>query len=383
MVAKTFYGLEGVLADELEALGAGDLETQHRAVKFTGNMELMYRANLALRTALRILKPIYVFKAKHENVLYRKVGEVDWSEYLDVNQTFAIDSVVRSHHFNHSKYVSYKVKDAIADQFRHKTGTRPSVDVENPTVRINVFLYNDVCTLSLDSSGDSLHKRGYRLEKNLAPLNEVLAAGMILLTGWDREGHFIDPMCGSGTIPIEAALLAYNIAPGKNRKEFGFQRWKDYDKKLWERIYREETGKEKDFTHKIMGSDISGKSIDMARENAKRAGVFSKIAFRVQSLERLTPPEEGGLVIMNPPYDKRIRQEDVTEFYKKVGDALKQNFSGYDAWILSANREGLKSVGLRASEKVTLYNGALECKFQKYSLYRGTRKQKKMKDEQS
>ena len=239
LIAKTFMGLEPVLAKELTQLGANDIQIGRRMVSFSGNKELMYRANFQLRTAIRILKPIKHFKAKSADDVYDEVKKIDWSQYLSLDKTFAVDSVVFSDEFRHSKFVAYKVKDAIVDQFRETQGKRPNISVANPDIRLNMHIAEYDCTLSLDSSGESLHRRGYRQESVEAPLNEVLAAGMILMTGWQGDTDFIDPMCGSGTLPIEAALIAHNMAPGLFRKEYAFEKWPDFDKDLFDDIYND------------------------------------------------------------------------------------------------------------------------------------------------
>lgn len=373
-VAKTLFGLENVLSEELKNLGAEDIRILQRAVSFTGNKKLMYEANLKLRTALRILKRVYSFKATTDSELYKKVQDVYWDKFFDETATIAVDSAVSSDYFTHSQFVSQRVKDAIADQFREKTGKRPSVDLENPGFRINIHIYRDDCTLSLDSSGNSLHKRGYRLQMSEAPLSEVLAAGMILLSGWDGKKTFIDPMCGSGTILIEAALFASHIPPGIFREHFGFMNWRDYDNQLWKKTVDDSKEKISLFPGKIAGADISEDAIAIARKNIRNAEFDDDIKLEISGFEKFDPPQEGGVVIMNPPYGERIKQEDILSFYKMIGNTLKQKYSGYDAWILSANLDALKFVGLHPSRKITLMNGPLECKFQKYGIYEGSRK---------
>lgn len=377
MVAKTYSGLEEVLAEELNQLGGQEITIQKRAVLFRGGQELLYRANLYLRTALRILKPIAEFSIENESDLYRKVREIDWSSYLDVDDTLAVNGVLKSNRIRHSKYLALKVKDAIADQFRAKFGHRPSVDVSDPTLRLNVYLFNDRCTVSLDSSGDSLHKRGYRLESNQAPLNEVLAAGMVLLSGWNRRSNFVDPMCGSGTIIIEAALWALNLPPNGQRRTFGFTKWKDFNSKLYKKILEEVPKNRQAFDFEIVGADQSDHALRMAAANIKRAGLEKEITCIKVPFEFFVPPQGGGTLITNPPYGERMKKEGIGEFYERIGDHLKRFFSGYDAWILSANQEAIKRIGLRASRKHTLYNGGLLCKFQKYSMYEGSKKQRK------
>lgn len=376
LIAKTLYGLEPILADEIKRLGVGDIELKNRAVTFYGDQTLLYRANLWLRTALRVLKPIHEFRTRRIEHFYKSFREIDWRRYLDLQTTFAVDSVVGSQYFKHSKYVALKAKDAIVDQFRDRTGRRPSVDVENPDLRINVHIFKDVCTLSLDSSGEALHKRGYRLDKTAAPLNEALAAGLILLTGWDRKSCFIDPMCGSGTLLIEAAAMACQVPPGLHRKKFGFQKWPDYDADLWKKIKQTAAEQAAPFEGLILGSDKSTRAIESARENIKRAQMQSKIELLLKPFEALEAPEPAGMLLMNPPYGTRMKSADIGAFYQMIGDCLKQRFNGFEAWILSANKEALKHIGLRPSKKVTVFNGGLECRFQKYELYAGSKKKK-------
>ncbi len=374
-IAKTFSGLERVLARELEKIGAESVRPAHRIVEFWSDTRGMYKANLHLRTALRILRPIAEFRAKSESEFYQKVKVIDWTQWLEVDATFAIDARVHSSFLAHSKYLALKTKDAIADHFRDRFGRRPSVDVRQPTVRLHVHLSRNRCTLSLDSSGDSLHKRGYRLDANAAPLNEVLAAGLVLLSGWDGSGNFVDPLCGSGTIVIEAALLAQQIPPGLNRR-FGFMSWPDFSPRLWDEIRREALPTEQKAGVRILGSDISEKAIRLAQENARRAGVLKKIECRVAPFEEIEPPSGGGVLITNPPYDERLKIENARKFYQKLGNFFKQKCAHYDAWILSGNLAALKSVGLRPSQKVTLYNGGLESRFVKFKIYPGSQKQK-------
>lgn len=377
LVAKTFKGLENVLAGELTALGAQDVKPMNRAVSFVGDKAMMYKANLWLRTALKILKPIKEFKARNEVELYKGIAQIDWEEYFGVDDTLSINTVVASPYFNHSQFVALKAKDAIVDQFRSKFNKRPSIDTESPTILLNIHLTEDDCSVSIDSSGESLHKRGYRLNSTIAPINEVLAAGMIMLTGWEGNSNFLDPMCGSGTLPIEAALIAYNIPPGIFRKEFGFEKWKDFDADLFESIYNDDENS-REFKHAIVGADISAGAIRIASENVKNAFLTNKIELMVKSFESSLPSDEGGLVIMNPPYGERIKKNNIQEFYQSIGNVLKRNFAGFDVWILSGNKDALEYIGLHPSKKITLYNGAIECKFQKFTIYEGSKKSKKL-----
>ena len=334
LIAKTFMGLEPVLAKELTQLGANDVQIGRRMVSFTGNKELMYRANFQLHTAIRILKPITHFKAKSADDVYEEIKKVDWTEYLDNNKTFAVDAVVFSEEFRHSKFVSYKVKDAIVDQFREKTGQRPNISVANPDIRLNIHIAEDKCTLSLDSSGESLHRRGYRQESVEAPLNEVLAAGMILMTGWEGETDFIDPMCGSGTLLIEAALIAHNMAPGLFRKEFAFEKWPDFDKDLFDEIYNDDS-QEREFTHHIYGYDIDMKAVNTALMNVKAAGLSKDITVARADFKDFTQPTEKSIIVTNPPYGERISTPDLLGTYKMIGERLKHQFLNTDAWVLS------------------------------------------------
>ena len=377
LTAKTFQGLENVLAKELELLGAEDITILKRAVSFSGNKKLLYKSNLHLRTALRILHPIYTFIATNENDLYKKVSEFDWSAYLKLSQTFAIDSVVFSDYFTHSKYVALKCKDAIVDQFRDKTGKRPSIETKTPDVQFNVHVYKDEFTISIDSSGDSLHKRGYRNSQHDAPLNEVLAAGMLLLTGWKKSIPLIDPMCGSGTILMEATMIACNMPPQINRKTYGFMNWNDYEPELWNKVYEDAKSNINKSEINITGGDISRRSIDISKESLIKFGFHRDIRINKTSFLDFYPKSSTGMLIMNPPYGERQKEDDIFSLYKNIGSHLKQNFAGFDAWILSSNKDALKFIGLHPSKKLTLFNGALECKFQKFSLYQGSLKKKK------
>ena len=370
LIAKTFMGLEPVLAKELTQMGANDVEIGRRMVSFTGDKEMMYRANFQLHTAIRILKPIKHFKAKSADDVYEEIKKIDWTEYLGTEKTFTVDSVVFSEEFRHSKFVSYKVKDAIVDQFREKTGKRPNISVANPDVRLNMHIADDKCTLSLDSSGESLHRRGYRQESVEAPLNEVLAAGMILLSGWNGDTDFIDPMCGSGTLLIEAALIARNMAPGLFRKEFAFEKWPDFDADLFDTIYNDES-QEREFNHKIFGYDIDIKAVNTARMNVKAAGLSDIISVEQQDFKEFTQPQNKSIMITNPPYGERISTPDLMGTYKMIGERLKHQFKGNDAWVLSYREECFDQIGLKPSIKIPLYNGSLECEFRKYQMFDG------------
>ena len=370
MIAKTFQGLEEVLAQELTALGANDVEIGRRMVSFSGDKEMMYRANFCLRTAIRILKPIKEFTAKNADEVYEAIKNIVWEDYLDEKKTFAIDSVVFSNEFRHSMFVSYKVKDAIADYFREKTGKRPSVRIHRPDLSINIHIAETKCTVSLDSSGDSLHRRGYRQEAVEAPLNEVLAAGIILQTGWKGETDFVDPMCGSGTLPIEAALIARNIYPGIFRKEFAFERWADFDQELLEEIYNDDS-QEKAFEHHIYAYDNSPGAIEIAAENIKAAGVSKDVTFALRPIQRMEQPEQPTLMVTNPPYGERISSDDLLGLYQVIGERLKHAFIGNTAWILSYREECFNEIGLKPTLKLPLFNGPLECELRQYEIFDG------------
>jgi putative N6-adenine-specific DNA methylase len=370
MIAKTFQGLETVLATELIDLGANNIQIGRRMVSFTGNKELLYRAIFQLRTAIRILMPIKHFRATSADEVYEAVQQIDWTNYLTNKTTFAVDSVVFSQEFRHSKFVAYKVKDAIVDQMREQTGDRPNIRVTNPDLQLHIHIAEYDCTLSLDTSGESLHRRGYRQETVEAPLNEVLAAGIIMLTGWKGECDLIDPMCGSGTIPIEAALIARNIAPGVFRKEFAFEKWVDFDQDLFDSIYNDDS-QEREFNHKIYGYDNNPKANEIAIRNVKAAGLSKEIELKLQPFQQFEQPKEKSIIITNPPYGERISTDDLLGLYKMIGERLKHAFAGNDAWILSYRDECFDQIGLKPSVKIELYNGALECQFRKYQLFDG------------
>jgi putative N6-adenine-specific DNA methylase len=376
IIVTTLSGLEEVLAEELRALDMEFVKVGNRAVSCSGNMRQLYEANLWCRTAIRILKPIRQFKARDEKSLYEQVQKTDWTELMDLSMTFAIDAVVSHSTFEHSLYVSQLTKDAIVDQFRAKTGERPSVDRIRPDVRLNLHMHDNVVTLSLDSSGDSLHRRGYRLQTNVAPLNEVLAAGIIALSGWDKKSPFIDPMCGSGTFLIEAALMAQNMAPGLFRRDpFGFEKWKDYNEQLFELVWNTAEAKAKSAPQaQIIGYDLDEDYVEAARNNIENAGLESIIRVEQANFFETHAPEGHGVVVMNPPYNERIQSDDINLLYKQIGDTLKQSYQGYDAFVFTGNLEAAKNVGLRTSRRVPLYNGSIECRLLKYELYRGSRR---------
>ena len=377
MLAKTFKGLEEVLAKELVELGANDVQIERRAVSFTGDKRMLYMANFCLRTASRILVPIAQFKARHTDDIYEKVKQIDWSEYMTTKMTFQIDATVYSDYFRHSQFVTYRVKDAIVDWWMERGGVRPSVKLTNPDLYLNVHIGGDIVTVSLDSSGESLHKRGYRVANTQAPINEALAAGMLLLAGWNGQGDFYDPMCGSGTLLIEAALIARNIAPGIYRKGFAFEKWANFDADLFEDVYSDDS-REREFTHKIYGSDAGFYAMQTAMKNVESAGLQRDIEvkqIRVQELRLADKDTDGALVMINPPYGERLAQDkDVMNLYKDMGTALKHQFSGATAWIISSNDEALKCIGLRTAKRVRLVNGDLDCWFNQYVLFKGDHK---------
>lgn len=378
MVATTIFGLEEVLANELKNLGAQDVEIGVRNVSFSGDKGFMYKANIALRTAIRILKPIKRFKVFDEDDLYKKLQQIEWERFMDVDNTFAIGAVVNSKNFTtNSHYISLKSKDAIADYFRHKYHKRPNVDVKYPDLKIHVHIQNDLCSVSLDSSGDSLHKRGYRNLTNIAPINEVLAAGLVLLSGYTGDCNFIDPMCGSGTILIEAAMIANNVPANINRKEFGFEKWKDYDEDLFFVIQDSLLKKIRNCHFKIMGFDKAPSAVKKAKENIENANLSEFIGVHHVNFFNSVKEVFGPTIILfNPPYGERL-DIDIKEFYKKIGDTLKHGYPDSTVWFITSNMEALKYVGLRTSKKIPLKNGDLDCRFVRYDMYEGSRKQKK------
>ena len=392
MLAKTFKGLEEVLAQELIELGANDVLIERRAVSFIGDKAMLYKANLCLRTATRVLveisKPRHLVISKGvkpEDALYEAVKAIDWSQFMSADTTFAIDATVYSETFRNSRFVTYRVKDAIADYWQEKEGHRPNVKVTDPDLYVNVHVANETVTVSLDSSGESLHKRGYRVATTEAPISEVMAAGMLLMAGWQGQSDFYDPMCGSGTLLIEAALIARNIAPGVFRQAFAFEKWRDFDAELWSDIYNDDS-REREFTHTIYGSDASFYAIQQATKNIKAAGVQKDIQLkqirleeiRIQSTDRFTDRVQtgnGALVMLNPPYGERLKSnKEMEDLYGAIGTALKHQFAGATAWIISSNAAAMKCIGLKPSKKYHLLNGELDCQFNRYDLFAGKRK---------
>jgi putative N6-adenine-specific DNA methylase len=375
--AKTLKGLEALLAREISALGGKGVEQGNRGVTFYGGRALMYRVNLASRLSLRVLVPLMSFEADHTDALYRKVKQFDWSPYLDNRMTFAIDPVVHSPHFRNSFYAAQKVKDAIADRFREKTSLRPSVNREHPDLLINLHISGKRVNVSLDSSGGSLHRRGYRTGNFEAPLNEVLAAGMIMLAGWKGETPFLDPMCGSGTLAIEAALIAAEIPPGIFRNHFGFENWKDFDRDMMEHVARQ-LAPEKEVRVPILARDVDPEAVRLTMEQLKKMDLSHLV--KVEEQDFLSSPGmEGITLIMNPPYGERLRTEDIGSLYAGIGTTLKHKYPGSEAWILSSSKDALKQIGLRAASKIPLFNGSLECTYQNYKTFKGNWKEYKKK----
>ena len=373
----TQKGFEPLLASELLKLGATEIEERKSAVYCNGDLGLLYKANLCLRTAMRILVPVFEFNAFNEQSLYQGIQTFNWTKLLDVNGTLAVDATIHSDFFNHSKYVALKTKDAIVDQFRAEFGVRPNVDVHEPDLRIHVHIYHNEVTVSLDSSNESLHKRGYRAEANLAPLNEVTAAGLILHSGWNGKGTFMDGMCGSGTLLIEAALFAKNIPPQINRTYFGFMGWTNFNLNLWEQIQSEAMAAIVPLDGQIIGNDAVFKVTEIAKSNVAKMNLQNDIFITNKRFEEQRPPEGGGLLIMNPPYGERLEIEEINQFYRMIGDTLKNKFEGFDAWIISSNKEALKHMKLAASKRMVVWNGPLECKFHKFEMYKGSKRQPK------
>jgi len=382
MIAKTFFGFEEILAKELQQLGAQEVEIGTRAVSFKGDKGFMYKANLSLRTALKILKPIYYFKAINDQNLYKGIHGIDWSKYIGENQTFVIDTTIHSDNFKHSQFVSQKAKDAIVDQFREKTGQRPSIDKDFPDLRINIHIDRDQVSVALDTSGASLHHRGYRTATNIAPINEVLAAGMLLLSGWDGSSDFLDPMCGSGTLLAEAAMIACNIPANINRKEFAFEKWNDWDNDLFDQIIDALMKRTKEFHHTIIGYDKSPSAVQKAKDNIRNANLDDYVSIIQGDFFESKKENIGPLhMVFNPPYGERLNIE-LERFYREIGDTLKNNYPNTNAWFITANLEALKFVGLRPSRKIKLFNGSLESRLVKYEMYEGSRKGKYMNSEE-
>lgn len=376
MVAKTMFGFEEILAKEIRNLGCINVTEGIRSVTFEGDTGFMYKANLCLRTAIKIVKPIHTFSVRNEDELYKKIYAMEWSDFLSIDTTFAIDTTVNSDNFTHSLYVSQKVKDAIVDKFRDMEGSRPDVDVKTPDVRINIHINDEFCTVSLDSSGRSLHHRGYRTATNIAPINEVLAAGLLLLSGWDGQCDFLDPMCGSGTLLTEAAMIACNIPANINRKEFAFEKWHDFDQDLYDKILEVSLNKAREFHHKIVGYDKAPSAVRKAQDNIENANLSEYISVERKDFFKTEKFTENKLhMVFNPPYGERLSL-DMEEFYAAIGDTLKQYYPGTEAWFITSNLEALKHVGLRTSKKIKVFNSHLESRLVKYVMYEGSKKAK-------
>lgn len=373
---KTLAGLEDLLLNELKTFGAEELQILNRAVKCKHSKELVYKINYCSRLALKVMVPLVEFKFRSQDDYYKILHKFNWEQYLDTEKSFLIEATASNSCFKNSFYLMQRTKDAIADHFRDNTGKRPSVNKEDPDIRLFVHIFRENCTIYLDSSGESLHKRGYRTSGGKAPISEVLAAGLIMLSGWNRDSDFIDPMCGSGTIAIEAALYALNIPPGYYRKKFAFENWEDFDSSLWEQIKEEANSKQIDFEHRILASDYSKIALSAAEENIKNARMHKDIEIFENDFFNYSKKFENAIILTNPPYGERIKKEDIVYFYSKIGDTLKKNFSGASAWLISSDIEALKFIGLKPSAKIKLFNGPLECRFVKYELYKGSKKAK-------
>lgn len=375
MIIKTQSGLEELLAEEVKACGGTEVEILRRGVKCYGDKQVMYRINYICRTALRVLKEIRTFAATNESELYQEIKKIDWEKHITKTQTLAVNATVNNSSMTHSHFVALKTKDAIVDRIRQKLGWRPDVEVNNPGLLVQVHINGKQGTLLFDSSGSSLHKRGYRTKQGSAPINEVLAAGMVMLSGWDQRSPLLDPMCGSGTILCEATMIAHNIPAGYLRKDFGFTHWNDFDPQLWEQIRQEENAKISSQPLELFGYDVNQNTLALADEIIKEAGLDSDITLKQVAFENSNPPlEKPGFLITNPPYGERIKKADILAFYKMIGDTLKSRYAGYTAWLITSHMDALKSVGLRTSKKIKLFNGPLECRFVKYEMYSGSRK---------
>lgn len=377
MVAKTFFGFEDVLADELKKLGAMNIQKGVRSVSFKGDKGFMYKANLCLRTALKILKPIANFRVKNERDYYNKLFDFQWNKIFSAEQTFAVETTLSSETFTHTQYMALRAKDAIVDKFRKTHGKRPNIDTQHPDIRIHIHIQkNNEVVVSLDSSGASLHHRGYRSATNIAPINEVLAAGILLLSGWQGQSDFLDPMCGSGTFLIEATMIACNIPPNIHRTEFAFEKWNDYDVDLFETIFDSCINKTREFHHSIIGYDKAPSAVSKARQNVKNSNLSQYITIEHEDFFKTQKTSENELhLVTNPPYGERISVEFET-FYKNIGDTLKQNYPNTEAWLITSNLEAIKHIGLRPSRKMKLFNGKLESRLLNYSIYQGSKKQK-------
>ena len=383
MVAKTMVNLEEVLAEELRQMGALNVTPITRAVEFEGDMRLLYRANYCCRTALAILKPFAEFDANNEQELYDQVYRIRWEKILDVDCTFMIDSTTSGEVFTHSYYAALKTKDAIVDRFRRNFGKRPSIDTEAPDYKFNLHIRDNHVTLLMNSSGDSLHKRGYRQGVGVAPINEVLAAGLLKLAGWQCDCNFYDPMCGSGTMLIEAAMMANNIPAQYYRQRFGFMRWKEFNLGEWKSVKNEEDRKigALDFDFEIWGNDIDEQVIQQCEKNLEYTKLHHDVMLHVGDFADQEPPEGKTLIVTNPPYGERIKVEDLNALYEKLGDTFKQKYGkDCDVWLITSDFEAMKHIGLHPSAKIPVQNGALDCRFLHFELYDGSKKAKNQPD---
>ncbi|MDP9955356.1 putative N6-adenine-specific DNA methylase [Epilithonimonas hungarica] len=378
---KTFFGLEQVLAEEVKKLGGKNVEAKNRAVTCEGDLGFLYKLNYSCRTALKILVPIMEFKAFNESKFYDKLFKFEWDQFLEKHQSFAIDATVNSERFNHSQFMTLKMKDAIVDYFQDKYKIRPSVNKDNPDIKFHLHIDRELVSISLDSSGDALFKRGYRKEQTVAPINEVLASGMLQLAGWDGKGNFLDPMCGSGTLLIEAAMIAMDLPAQTFRRNFAFQNWKNYDSELFKTIKEVRLNRVKEFTGKIVGYDINYDALDAARTNIESAEMEDIIEVKKQNFFDSEKDMFPLLMVFNPPYDERISIND-DDFYKKIGDTFKQHYPNTLAWLISADLDAPKKIGLRPSRKIKLFNGKLETRFLQYEMYDGSKKGKYINKEE-
>jgi putative N6-adenine-specific DNA methylase len=378
IVAKTFQGLEEVLAQEIRGLGVQDIEILNRAVRFKGDLKSLYSANYRLRTALKVLVEVDSFTAKNDFELYQGIQKIDWVRFMEPSMSLAVECVLFSDYFSHSQFIAQRTKDAVVDQFRDRTKKRPSVDRENPDLLISIHIQDTKVTVLLDSSGSSLHRRGYRSQLHQAPVNEVLAAGLLLLAGWNGKGNLVDPMCGSGTFLIEGAMIAMNIPPGTFRPSFGFEKWMNFNPDLFTEV-ADQVEENSNFRHRIVGSDKAAKSLQLARESIHRSFLDKKIELIHEPIETYTPPAGGGMMITNPPYDERLKVESITGLYRLIGDRMKQHYQGYQVWIFSGNPDAMKSIGLHPAKKIPLLNGSIECSFRRYDIYEGSKKAKYQK----
>lgn len=380
MKVTTFFGLEEILAKELEQLGGRNVEIFKRGASVTGDLGFLYKANLCLHTALKVIIPIGKFTANNELDLYNGAKAFEWEKFISLTDTLMVEAVANSEIFTHSLFISQKVKDGIVDRFREKTGRRPDVDLIHPSFRLYVHIFKNEVTLHLDSSGEPLYKRGYRSDINEAPMKEVLAAGLVKLSGWEKHLQLIDGMCGAGTIGIEAALWANNIPPGYYRNEFGFMRWKNFDEKLYDTIFESSISRIREDKVDIIANDIDLPTVKKAITNTKNAKVDDVVRCTNDSFFDIQPSRSGGVVILNPPYGERLPVEEITKLYKEIGDKLKKDFKGFSAWIITSSPEAVKSIGLRPSRRIHIFNGSLECRYLKFELYDGSKKASKNPD---